>query len=908
MGCITPTGNIRIGVDVGGTNTDAVALDLSAQHTETRGVIAHFKTPTTPDVTSGIETAVGTVIKAAGVSLDSIACVTIGTTHFINAVVEQDARRLRKVGVLRLSKSFLRQIPPFSEFPTGLARLIKSYVGYVDGGLHIDGAEEAPIVEEQVVQECAEIRKHGVSALVVAGIFSPIDEEYQQEKRVRDIVLREIAGIDVVCSHEVSNIGFLERENAAILNASILKYGRRTVRGFREAMSRLNLKCGLYITQNDGTLIDAASAARMPIRTFSSGATNSMRGAAYLAGKSLDGTSAIVVDIGGTTSDAGVLLQSGFPRQASAFVTVSGVKVNYSMPFLHSIGLGGGSIVREAAGGNVTVGPDSVGHYITTEAKVFGGSNAVGAAVSKVGGVVDLVQSTEHQTQQEAIQRAKDLAVKRATGAGAIPETVTITEIDSLPVSYVANKLRTLVKAVGELDIARQPTPLGEKDDLGEEEEEIEKSKDYGEKFWEETPVDPFTYRPDIKVSSETGIAEWNVSETDVNWLAEGCYVLGCAGGGSPAATRIQLRDQLREGYTLKIVDASVLPDDACVYWGGHMGSPAVSVERLNATETVEAFRALMEYLKHDSFDAVIGLEIGGANGLEPLLVGSSKYFNRPTIDADFMGRAYPTYWQTTIAVHEPGSLVPCAIDSGDGKTIIMTRASTDEIVDRALRASCAEMGSRVGKAGAPTTASTVRRTAVINTYSLAWRIGRCIARSEASNTLSKVCESIVQEVGGEATARILFRGKIVAVERRLFKGHSYGEITIASMPADEEDEGAKDAMPASAAGGTLKIPFKNENLYAEHTSDSGERRMVCTVPDLIAVLDTGAGRALGVPEFRYGLRVTVLGITASPQWTSTETGLKIGGPKAFGYDLEYKPLGVYVEPKSVIAEYTARQ
>ncbi|OJD29585.1 hydantoinase oxoprolinase [Diplodia corticola] len=990
MGSFTPTGNIRIGVDVGGTNTDAVALDLSAQHTETRGVIAHFKTPTTPDVTSGIETAVGTVIKAAGVSLDSISCVTIGTTHFINAVIEQDARRLRKVGVLRLSKSFLRQIPPFSEFPAGLTRLIRSYIGYADGGLHIDGAEEAPVVEDQVVRECAEIKKHGISALVVAGIFSPIDEEFQQEKRVRDIILREIPGIDVVCSHEVSNIGFLERENAAILNASILKYGRRTVRGFREAMSRLDLKCGLYITQNDGTLLDAASAARMPIRTFSSGATNSMRGAAYLAGKSLDGTSAVVVDIGGTTSDAGVLLQSGFPRQASAFVTVAGVKVNYSMPFLHSIGLGGGSIVREAANGKVTVGPDSVGHYLTTEAKVFGGSkltatdiavaakravigdisrigdvspelalraqdrikamlegvidlcktspdplpvllvgggsvlapeslkgaskiicppfhdvaNAVGAAVSKVGGVVDLVQSTEHQTQQEAIQRAKDLAIKRAMEAGAIPQTITITEIDSLPVSYVANKLRTVVKAVGELDIARQPTPLEENNDFGEE--EVEESKDYGEKVSEESPVDPFTYRPDVAVNPETGIAEWSLSKTDVDWLAEGCYVLGCAGGGSPAATRIQLRDQLREGYRLKIVDASVLPDNARVYWGGHMGSPAVSVERLNATETVEAFRALMEYLRHDSFDAVIGLEIGGANGLEPLLVGSSKYFDRPTIDADFMGRAYPTYWQTTIAVHEPGSLIPCAIDSGDGKTIIMTRASTDEIVDRALRASCAEMGSRVGKAGAPTTASIVRRTAVINTYSLAWRIGRCIARSEASNTQSKVCESIVQEVGGEATARILFRGKIVAVERRLFKGHSYGEISIASMAADEEDEGAKEAMPALATGGTLKIPFKNENLYAEHTSEAGERRMVCTVPDLIAVLDTGSGRALGVPEFRYGLRVTVLGITASPQWTSTEAGVKIGGPKAFGYDLEYKPVGVYVEPKSVIAEYAA--
>ncbi|KAF2091876.1 hypothetical protein K490DRAFT_61313 [Saccharata proteae CBS 121410] len=980
------TKNIRIGVDVGGTNTDAVALDTSAQHEKNRGVVANFKTPTTPEVTSGIETAVGAVLEKAGVSLDQIACVTIGTTHFINAVIEQDARRLKKVGVIRLSKSFLRQIPPFSEFPAGLTRLIKSYVGYVDGGLHIDGSQEAPIVEEQVIRECKALKEHGLTSVVVAGIFSPIDEVFQQEKRVREIILRELPGIDVVCSHEVANIGFLERENAAILNASILKYGRRTMRGFKEAMNRLHLKCGLYITQNDGTLIDAASAARMPIRTFSSGATNSMRGAAYLAGGSLSGSSAVVIDIGGTTSDAGVLLQSGFPRQASAYVAVAGVKVNYSMPLLHSIGLGGGSIVRESDG-KVTVGPDSVGHFITTEAKVFGGdkltatdisvaanradvgkpalvesvdagvvakaqdriksmlegivdlcktspedipvllvgggsivapeslkgaskiicppfhdvANAVGAAVSKVGGVIDIVQSTEHQTQQEAIQRAKDLAIKRATEAGAIPSTIGITEIDSLPVSYVANKLRTVVKAVGELDVALQPASLEEKDDT---EDEVEEAKEYGETVMEDPITDPFTYKPNVGMNAQTGYPEWLLSETDVNWLAEGCYVLGCAGGGSPAATRIQLRDQLREGHVLKIVDASALDEKACIYWGGHMGSPAVSVERLNALETIDAFKALMEYLRHDSFDAVIGLEIGGANGLEPLLVGSSKYFDRPTVDADFMGRAYPTYWQTTLAVHKPGSLVPCAIDSGDGKTIIMTRASNDEIVDRALRASCAEMGSRVGKAGAPTTTEMVRKFSVINTYSLAWRIGRCIARAEASNTLSRVCEGIVEEVGGEETARILFRGKIVAVERRLFKGHSYGEITIGGIPAEEEDEGAKDAMPALASGGVLKIPFKNENLYAEHTNEDGSKRIVCTVPDLIAVLDTGSGRALGVPEFRYGLRVTVLGITCSPQWTSTDMGLAIGGPKAFGYDLEYSPLGKYVKPRSVIEEY----
>ena len=69
------------------------------------------------------------------------------------------------------------------------------------------------------------------------------------------------------------------------------------------------------------------------------------------------------------------------------------------------------------------------------------------------------------------------------------------------------------------------------------------------------------------------------------------------------------------------------------------MGSPAVSVERLASTETVEAVRVLMDYMQQDHFDAIMGLEIGGANGLEPFLVGSSKFFDKPVIDADWMGK-----------------------------------------------------------------------------------------------------------------------------------------------------------------------------------------------------------------------------------------------------------------------------
>jgi N-methylhydantoinase A/oxoprolinase/acetone carboxylase beta subunit len=533
--------------------------------------------------------------------------VTVGTTHFINAAIEHDARRLNKVAVLRLSKSFLREVPPFSDFPQGLAKIINGYVGYVDGGLHIDGSQESPIVESQVVARCAEIRALGLSSVVIAGVFSPIDEIFQQEEQVRTIVSRELPNVEIICSHEVANIGFLERENASILNAAILKYANRTVNGFRRAMRSLKLTCPLFLTQNDGTLLDAAAAAKFPIRTFASGMTNSMRGAAYLAAHDTRKSSAIIVDIGGTTSDVGVLLPSGLPRQASAFVTVAGVRMNYAMPHLHSIGLGGGTIVREDTDGKVIVGPDSVGHYLTRDALVFGGNvltasdiavasgkaeigdsgrvshlkservadaqrsiktlleraidviktspdpmlvllvgggaviapesltgaselklppyhdvaNAVGAAISKVGGVVDMIQDVSGQTLEQAEQKAKDVAIQRAIDAGAIKDSIMIAEVESLPVTYVANQLRTIVKAVGELDITRQFWTNSEEDGP-EAEHEDEGVKDTTTKFAEKQPVDPKTYIPTVANNETLGQPEWLISETDIDYISKG--------------------------------------------------------------------------------------------------------------------------------------------------------------------------------------------------------------------------------------------------------------------------------------------------------------------------------------------------------------------------------------------------
>jgi DUF917 family protein len=181
------------------------------------------------------------------------------------------------------------------------------------------------------------------------------------------------------------------------------------------------------------------------------------------------------------------------------------------------------------------------------------------------------------------------------------------------------------------------------------------------------------------------------------------------------------------------------MKEDDVIYWGGHMGSPAVSNERLSANETKDAMRELMEYLRHDSFDIVMSIEIGGANGLQPLLVGCSKVFDVPTVDADWMGRAYLTYGRLHSASTRLEKLLLCAIASGDGKTILMTKTTNDEFVDRAVRASCTEMGSRLGMAAKPTTKEKVIKYSVLNTLSLAWRIGRCIARAKKHNMTSTI-------------------------------------------------------------------------------------------------------------------------------------------------------------------------
>lgn len=228
-----------------------------------------------------------------------------------------------------------------------------------------------------------------------------------------------------------------------------------------------------------------------------------------------------------------------------------------------------------------------------------------------------------------------------------------------------------------------------------------------------------------------------------------------------------------------------------------------------------------------------------------------------------------------------------------------MLSATSEKMIERAFRAALSEMGSSVACAKGPCSGKKAKSYVIEHTISLAWRIGRAVALCRLRNDIDNVAEAIIEEVGGNESARVLFKGKIVGVERKTVKGHVYGEVVISASDVSGSGDRSGEAFK-----GTLRIPFKNENITATAVDDDGVETPVASVPDLICVCDASSGEAIGTPEYRYGLLVIVIGIQASEKWTSTARGIDIGGPRAFGMDVDYHPLGTFSKPRSVIDEY----
>lgn len=509
---------MRLGIDVGGTNTDAVVLD-------DRRVVAVGKVATTPDVTSGILSAIHAALREVPVSRFEM--VVVGTTHFMNALAE--ARQLAPVAVIRLATP-PQTLSPLIDWPPEQRAAIGDHTYVCLGGAQYDGRELHPLDEAHLCRIVDEIRDQGVLQVAISGTFSPVNPA--AEIRAEEIVRDRLPGVSVTLSHNIGRVGMLERENATVLNASLQPLAAHVIEGLSHVLAEAGITAPIYLSQNDGTVMSLAFASEYPIFSISSGPTNSMRGAAFLSG--ID--DCIVIDVGGTTSDVG-LLRGGFPRESPIAVKLAGVRNNFRMPDVQNLALGGGSVI--SADG--MAGPHSVGYQLTHQARVFGGdtvtltdiavaagvarigddkrvtslpaelvasamsslrerlaeavelaklvesdlpvvvvgggavlvdeipgvsklvrpdygqvANAVGAAFAQVGGEINAVYQFTSAERQEVMDRVRGEAVQRAIDAGAIPDTVTIIDEEDVPLPYLPDgtAIRVRIKAIGEIDLA----------------------------------------------------------------------------------------------------------------------------------------------------------------------------------------------------------------------------------------------------------------------------------------------------------------------------------------------------------------------------------------------------------------------------------------------------------------------
>ena len=511
---------VRIGVDVGGTNTDAVVM-------AGREILAAVKVPTSADVTTGLMQALSQVQAAAAVSPRDVALVVIGTTHFTNAVIER--RHLAETAVVRLCLPAAQCLLPMVDWPADLRAVIGDHLFLASGGAEFDGTPIAPFEPREITRIGREIRARGIQSIAVAGVFSPVQDRYEREAGA--LLAAECPDASITLSSSIGQLGLLERESATILNSALAGLARSTIASLRAGVAQCGITCPVFLSQNDGTLMDSAQAERFPVLTFASGPTNSMRGAAFLSGQS----EAIVIDIGGTTTDVG-LLHKGFPRQAGSTVDVGGVRTNFRMPDVFSIGLGGGSLVVDGAPAP-RVGPQSVGFELTRRARIFGGdeltatdiavaagraqigdasrvrdldpdfvrrcqrvieqrlaaaadrsrispepipviavgggsilmpdrlgdlevirpdhfavANAIGAAIAQTSGDVDRIYSLETRSRESALADAEREARRKAVAAGALPDTLVVTEREDVPLAYLrGNATRVRVKVVGDM-------------------------------------------------------------------------------------------------------------------------------------------------------------------------------------------------------------------------------------------------------------------------------------------------------------------------------------------------------------------------------------------------------------------------------------------------------------------------
>lgn len=327
------TAKIGLGIDAGGTYTDAVIYDFKTGATRCKS-----KALTTRwDFTIGIGQALDQLDPD---QLQQVEMVALSTTLATNAIVEGDGQ---KVGLLIM--------PPYGRYdPEDYPHEPKAFVG---GRLSITGEELEPVDANQVRRIVRRmVAKEQVKAFAVSGFAGAINPEHEMSvKRI----IRSETGLFVTCGHELSTIlDFKVRATTAVLNARIIPRLGKLITNLEKALKKLEIPAPIVVVKGDGTLMRAEMAKERPVETIFSGPAASVAGARHLTGL----TDALVVDVGGTTTDTAAV-ENGSVRVCSSGSIVAGRRTHVRALDIRTTGLGGDSLINREKG-LFSIGPRRV--------------------------------------------------------------------------------------------------------------------------------------------------------------------------------------------------------------------------------------------------------------------------------------------------------------------------------------------------------------------------------------------------------------------------------------------------------------------------------------------------------------------------------------------------------------------
>ncbi len=303
---------IGLGLDTGGTYTDAVLMEMSDG-----SVLCKAKSLTTrEDLCIGIR---GSISGFDRELLSKVCTVSLSSTLATNSIVEGKGCR---VGLVCIGYDY-----------DGSVRTDFSVT--VSGGHDLHGAEKAPL-DEAAAREFLESLKGRVDAIAVNGYLAIRNPDH--ETRVRDMA-KEILDVPVVCGHELSsNLGFNERTATCVMNAMLIPVIDDLLRSVRSVLEEYEIHAPLMIVRGDGAMMSEAMAKSKPVETILCGPAASLVGAMHMTGLK----DAIVMDMGGTTTDIGIL-RDGKPRLEPEGAIIGGKRTHVMAAEIATSGIGGDS-------------------------------------------------------------------------------------------------------------------------------------------------------------------------------------------------------------------------------------------------------------------------------------------------------------------------------------------------------------------------------------------------------------------------------------------------------------------------------------------------------------------------------------------------------------------------------------